>query len=72
MQRGTTQTLTFTLPEEIDIAELYITFNQNKGTVLEKSKSDASIDGKTIAVSLSQEDTLKFDDKAGLKIQQCA
>lgn len=39
MQRGTTQTLTFTLPEEIDIAELYITFNQNKGTVLEKSKS---------------------------------
>ncbi len=40
MRRGTTPTLTFTLPKEIDIAEMYVTFSQNGKTVLEKRKDE--------------------------------
>lgn len=69
MRRGTTPTLTFTLPEEIDIAEMYVTFSQNGKTVLEKSKDEVIIDGKIVVINLSQEDTLNFDDRATMKIQ---
>ncbi len=71
MRRGTTPTLTFTLPEEIDIAEIYVTFSQNGKTVLEKNKDEVIMEKKkkTIIINLSQEDTLNFDDKAAMKIQ---
>ena len=36
MRRGTNPVLTFELPEAITISALYITFQQNRQTVLEK------------------------------------
>lgn len=69
MKRGTTQQLTFILPEEISIAALFITFRQNNRTVLEKSLEDVTVDGKKITFQLSQEDTLKFCAPHALYIQ---
>lgn len=60
MWRGTTQKITFTLPEEIAIDVLYITFAQNGNVVLEKTNGDVEISGRTITLPLSQEDTLCF------------
>lgn len=61
MIRGTTQTLTFNLSETIDdIKALYITFNQNGKTVLEKTLNDVFVEGKHIVLPLKQEDTLAF------------
>lgn len=60
MRRGTTQQLTFTLPEEISIDVLYITFRQGNKIVLEKTLDDVKVDGKVITLPLTQEDTLKF------------
>lgn len=60
ISRGTTQVMTFALPEEIMIDALYITFAQGGETVLEKSCDDVSISGSVITLPLSQEDTLRF------------
>ena len=60
MKRGTTQSITFTLPEEIVIDTLFITFAQNGAVVLEKTYDDVEISGKVITLPLSQEDTLAF------------
>ena len=69
MRRGTTQTLTFLLPEEISIETIFITFQQNNWTVLEKSIEDVEIDGKTVIVKLTQEDTLKLRAPYAVYIQ---
>lgn len=69
MRRGTTPTLLFTLPEAISMAGLYITFSQSGNPVLEKTLEDVTIDGATLTLPLSQEDTLKFKESAGMQIQ---
>lgn len=68
---GCTVTNTFSLPcGEEDIAVLYITYQQNDVTVLEKTKEDCSFEGTTAIVRLSQEDTLKFpQDDGQIRIQ---
>lgn len=69
MKRGTTPTITFTLPEEINIAELYITFSQNKRTVLEKKLDDVEINENVITLPLTQENTLAFYAPSPVYIQ---
>lgn len=68
---GCTVTNTFSLPcGEEDIAVLYITYQQNDITVLEKTKEDCNFEGTTAIVRLSQEDTLKFPQEDGqIRIQ---
>lgn len=68
---GCTVTNTFSLPcGEEDIAVLYITYQQNDVTVLEKTKEDCNFEGTTAIVRLSQEDTLKFpQDDGQIRIQ---
>lgn len=61
MRRGTTPTLTFTLPYDIAISALYITFVQGDKTILEKTIDDVTIDGNKITLSLTQDDTLLFE-----------
>lgn len=61
MIRGTTPTLEFALPFEVDlIAEAYVTISQNQSVVIDKSLSELTRAGKTLTVKLSQEDTLKL------------
>ncbi len=68
--RGTTPTIEFDLPfvyEELEV--LYITFNQNGKTVLEKTLDDCKCVEKTWTCNLTQEDTLKLLDRYDVEIQ---
>jgi len=70
MIRGTTPQLKFDLPfsvEELDV--FYVTFQQNKQTVIEKRKGQCTCEGNTIALHLTQIDTLALLDKFPVEIQ---
>ena len=70
MIRGTTPTLTFTLPFEVSVlSEAYITLCQNGNTVIEKCMSDCVCEGDTITVKLTQEETLKLECSHIVEIQ---
>lgn len=61
MYRGTTPTLKFTLPFAAStLDEIWITLGQLGKEVLTKTKTSCTIDGKTVSVTLTQEDTLKL------------
>ena len=70
MIRGTTPTLTFKLPFDCsDIDILNISFAQYNTVVLEKDFYDCDIKGKEISVTLTEDDTLKFDCGEHAEIQ---
>ena len=62
MRRGTTPTLTFTLPVDSSIIErLFITFSQKRGIMLEKNIDDCEFIDGALQVTLSQKETLSFN-----------
>lgn len=62
MIRGTTPTHVFRLPIATDtIKALRITYAQMGCTVLDKTENDVHMDGNTVTLTLTQEDTLRFD-----------
>lgn len=70
--KGTTPTITFTC-SKIDcgnITLLNICFVQEEKIVLEKCLQDCVIEGNTIKLTLSEEDTLLFDCDKGLITMQ--
>lgn len=70
MIRGTTPTHIFNLPFEASLVkELCITYQQNGKTVLEKAKTDCTLDGSAIILKLTQEETLLFNDKQNVSYQ---
>lgn len=76
MTRGTTPTLQFVLPFEANIIDvLDIAFAQQlqpyvpAQIVLDKSLSDCTIDGNTVSLVLSQEDTLALSSAQDVEIQ---
>ena len=70
MIRGTTPTLTFKLPFDCkDIDILNISFAQYSTVVLEKDLYDCDIEGNDIKVTLTEDDTLKFDCAEHAEIQ---
>ena len=70
MIQGTTPTHTFDIPFDTAlINKMRILYAQNNKLVLEKENADCSIDGNTITVRLTQEDTLKFVADALVQIQ---
>lgn len=63
MRRGSTPTNIFTVPFDLSQATVYISYEQNKRVVVEKTGEDLFFDHAedyTITVSLTQEDTLAF------------
>ena len=63
MRQGTTPTIQITI-NDIDLNEMqniYVVFEQN-GYILKKELNDLDIEGNTISVSLSQEETLNFKE----------
>ena len=63
MVRGTTPENIFKLPFILDdVKSLYVTYSQGNTVVLDKAIDDVIIDGNTITVKLTQEDTLKFSN----------
>lgn len=70
MIQGTTPTHTFNITlDTTNIAELLITYAQFGKVVLRKEKADCTIDGNSVAVKLTQEDTFLFDDTGAVEIQ---
>lgn len=68
MRRGTTPVIVFNTDIDFtQVAELYVTFAQDgpdpkeRQVIVEKDKTQCSFDENKIIVSLTQEDTLKFD-----------
>ena len=67
---GTTPTHTFDIPfDTSEVKEVKITYAQNNVSILEKKTVDCTQAGKTISVTLTQEDTFKFDCKKPIEIQ---
>lgn len=52
MRRGTNPVLTFELPEAITISALYITFQQNRQTVLEKDLTNVTYEQESGTITL--------------------
>lgn len=77
MYRGTTPTITFTLPIEANkIDVMYITFAQkttkyseDSVVIFEKTLADCRVDGKDVHLTLSEEDTLKLSSHKDVEIQ---
>lgn len=70
MIRGTTPTLEFSLPfDTSNIAECYATIAQNKKVIIDKSLDAMTTYGKTLKVSLTQDDTLKLKSDTISEIQ---
>ncbi len=70
MIRGTTPTHTFNV--SIDTSRfkiLRIYYAQKKVVVVTKTEKDCVMDGKQIRVTLSQKDTLKFDERRDVEVQ---
>ena len=62
MVRGTTPTLTFTLPFPVStLSALYINISQHFENIqVEKSLEDCTVSGNDVSATLTQEDTLKL------------
>lgn len=70
MIRGTTPTHIFRLPFNTSlIDEVRIIYAQSDEQILVKETVDCNLDGNTISVTLTQEDTFKFDCKKCVQIQ---
>ena len=70
MRQGTTPTHTFLLPfDSSNIKALEITYAQHDSILITKSLDDCVLDGKVVAIELSQEDTFKFDITTPIQIQ---
>lgn len=66
MYRGTTPTITFTLPFDCNVITLLnVCFSQHGQVVLEKTLEDCTIKGKTITVKLTEKETLLFKNENG-------
>lgn len=70
MIRGTTPTHSFTINIDTALIEkLLISYAQDDTEIITKDKDDCVLQGNTIACTLSQEDTLKFNCKKAVMIQ---
>lgn len=70
MIRGTTPKHTFTIPLDAEnVAEVMIIYAQDDAEVFHKETKDCEMTGRTISVTLSQEDTLLFDHTRNAQIQ---
>jgi hypothetical protein len=67
---GTTPTHTFTLPFEKEmLAEVRITYTQNKKRIITKEIDDLEINGNDISLTLTQEETFLFEEGKNVSIQ---
>ena len=68
--KGTTPTHTFTIPCDATMVDkVKIVYSQDDVVVLEKRTSDCTLNNNTIEVTLTQEDTFRFNHKKVVEIQ---
>ena len=68
MIRTTTPTHVFQLNEPLSFEAIQLTYKQEGDIILVKTEDDCTIDGNTISVTLTQEETKKFS--AGIAYAQ--
>lgn len=70
MRRGTTPTIKLTVSgiSDIEIDKIFLTIKQ-RSVVVEKEKSDITINDDILQVTLSQEETLQFSDGIAAEMQ---
>ena len=67
---GTTPKHTFNLPfKTILIAQVRVVYAQNGTALFTKTKEHCVLEDSTVSVTLTQEDTFKFDHKSPVEIQ---
>lgn len=70
MIRGTTPTHTFTLPFDVSMVQkIRILYAQNGAVKLVKTKDDCALEGNTVQVRLTQEDTFCLDSRYVAEVQ---
>lgn len=70
MIRGTTPTHVFNIPfDTAELQEVRVSYSQCTGVVVQKETADCTMEGNAVSVTLTQADTLQFDDKMPVKIQ---
>lgn len=70
MIQGTTPTHYFTLPFEADqVAEARLIYKQGGKEILRKETADFQRQDNQISVTLTQEETFRFDYRSNVKIQ---
>lgn len=70
MIKGTTPTHIFTLPFGAEtIKTIQIIYAQNGVEKLTKSNADCALEGNSVSVKLTQEDTFAFADDACVEVQ---
>ena len=70
MRRGTTPTVTFNLPFDSGmIKNVEVYFAQDDSLVFEKDMNDCVLSGSTLAVTLTQAETLSLDDELKVEMQ---
>ena len=58
MRRGTTPTNTFTVDVDLTDSTIFVTYQQDGATVIEKTGSDLTVTSTSVACTLTQEETL--------------
>lgn len=70
MRRGTTPKHVFAVEfAAADIKRVEITYEQNEKIVIKKTEKDCKISDKEIALTLSQRETLLFEEKGCVSVQ---
>lgn len=70
MIRGTTPTHNFKLPFETRLVkEVMVIYAQDDKELFHKDRYDCKMEGNTISVTLTQDDTLLFNHKKNVQIQ---
>lgn len=70
MIQGSTPLHTFVLPFSTELIQsVRVTYEQKKKVVLSKETKDVAMEGNTVALRLSQEETLLFDSLVPVRIQ---
>ena len=68
--RGTTPTVTFNLPFSVStLKNCEVYFAQNDELLVTKTKDDCTLSGTTLTTTLTQAETLLFDDDEKLEVQ---
>lgn len=70
MYRGTTPTLRFTLPfDTSELAAAWVTLAQSGKVVIDKPMADCVLDGYTLSVTLTQQETIRLTAENRTDIQ---
>lgn len=70
IRRCSTPTHTFTLPfDTSDIKSLMVIYAQGGNEVFHKNKEDCNLDGNTLSLTLTQEETKAFNHKLDVQVQ---